>query len=268
MPVVGAITSLHNPQIRAIARLKSKKRDRYREQRFLGEGQRLIRHALTRGHRPAFAFYTADYAAGVEGAALVSDLLGEGVPLWEVTPDVMAALADTLTPQGIVAVFPMPAARTEQAQTARLLLILDALRTPGNVGTILRTAQATGVNAVICAPGTVDPFSPKVVRSGMGAHFDLPLLVDVQWESIAALVEGRHVWAATAEGQTLLWEADLSGCIALVIGSEAHGLGPEARALAQAFIRIPMVETAESLNAAVAASALLFEAQRQRWQQG
>ena len=144
------------------------------------------------------------------------------------------------------------------------MLVLDALRTPGNLGTILRTAQATGVGAVICAPGTVDPYSPKVVRSGMGAQFDLPLLTDVPWPDIASLVAGKQVLAASADGESVMWEVTLTGPTALIVGSEAHGIGPEAAALAHSRVRIPMVPSAESLNVAVATAALLFEAQRQR----
>ncbi len=265
MPITGVITSLQNPRVRAVERLKRKKRDRYREQQYVVEGYRLVHHALSRGYRPAFAFYTEAFAGSEQGGELVRALAAGDAPVWEVTPPVLEALADTVTPQGVVAVFPMRHPAPEQVRGAELVLVLDALRMPGNVGTILRTAQATGAGAVICAPGTVDPYSPKAVRSGMGAHLDLSLVVDVSWEQIATLVQGRRVFAAAADGEAVLWDVDLTGPVALIIGSEAHGVGAQGRALAEEGIRIPMSASAESLNAAIAASALLFEAQRQRW---
>lgn len=266
MPIAGAITSLQNPRVRAVERLKCKKRERYREQQYVVEGYRLVNHALSRGYRPAFAFYTGAFAGSEQGGELVQALAAGDAPVWEVSPPVLEALADTVTPQGVVAVFPMHHPSPRQVRQAELVLVLDALRTPGNVGTILRTAQATGAGAVLCAPGTVDPYSPKAVRSGMGAHLDLALVTDVSWEQIATLIQGRRVFAAASDGDALLWDVDLTGPVALIIGSEAHGVGAQGRALAQSGLCIPMAESAESLNAAIAASALLFEAQRQRWQ--
>lgn len=266
MPIAGVITSLQNPRVRAVARLNRKKRDRYREQQYVVEGYRLVHHALSRGYRPVFAFYTEAFAGSEQGGDLVLTLAAGEAPVWEVSPPVLEALADTVTPQGVVAVFAMHHPSPEQVRQAELVLVLDALRTPGNVGTILRTAQATGAGAVLCAPGTVDPYSPKAVRSGMGAHLDLALVADVSWEQIATLIQGRRVLAAAADGDAVLWDMDLTGPVALIIGSEAHGVGAQGRALAHSGLRIPMAATAESLNAAIAASALLFEAQRQRRQ--
>ncbi|MHB1317504.1 MAG: TrmH family RNA methyltransferase [Anaerolineae bacterium] len=264
MPLMGSITSLQNAHVKAVERLIAKKRDRYREQQFVVEGYRLVHHALSRGHRPVFAFYTAAFAETPQGASLVSDLATGDAPVWEVSPGILASVTDTVTPQGLVAVLPMLPGDPMQVRQADLVLVLDALRTPGNLGTILRTAQATGVGAVICSPGTVDPYSPKVVRSGMGAQFDLPLVTEVRWSEIALLLAGKQVLAASADGECVMWDVTLTGPTALIVGSEAHGIGPEAAALAQARVRIPMLPSAESLNVAVATAALLFEAQRQR----
>ncbi|MGI6368871.1 MAG: TrmH family RNA methyltransferase [Anaerolineae bacterium] len=264
MQHIAAITSLQNPHVRLIEKLTRKKRDRYRAQQYIAEGYRLVRHALQRGCRPAFVLMTAEFAGSAAGEELVAALAAVQSPMAIASPEVFQALADTVTPQGVLAVLPMPQADPARLRQAQLVLVLDALRTPGNLGTILRTAQATGVDAVVCAPGTVDPFSPKAVRGGMGAHIDLPLYVDVPWEGLPALLGPRRILAATAEGDTSLWQADLTGPLALVIGSEAHGVGTAARSLAQGGLRIPMAAGAESLNAAIAAAALLFEAQRQR----
>jgi TrmH family RNA methyltransferase len=264
MHYAGSITSLQNPRVRAVERLIAKKRDRYREQQYVVEGYRLVHHGLSRGHRPVFAFYTAAFAGTLQGADLVDDLVSGETLVWEISAEVLSTVTDTVVPQGVAAVMPMPRPDPDVVQNADLVLVLDALRTPGNLGTILRTAEASGVGAVICAPGTVDPYSPKVVRGGMGAHFGLPLLVDVSWDDIAGLLRGRRVLAATAQGEAVMWDVDLAGPLAIIIGSEAHGIGAEALALADESVSIPMVSSVESLNAAIATAALLFEVQRQR----
>ncbi len=263
MPLIGAIQSLQNPHVKRVRRLQSKKRDRYRERQFVAEGYRLVQHAVTRGYRPALVFFTAN-AAETAWRPLIDTLVTSDCPVWEVSDDVMAAMADTVTPQGILAVLPLPEHDVEQVAEADLLLIVESWRTPGNLGTVLRTALATGVGGVLCSPGTVDPYAPKVVRGAMGAHFDLPILADLSWDRIAALVADRQRILADASGQATLWELDWTVPTALIVGSEASGPGAEAQTLATQVARIPMAEGAESLNAAVAAAAFLFEAQRQR----
>jgi TrmH family RNA methyltransferase len=266
MPYAGSITSLQNARVRSVERLIAKKRDRYREQQYVVEGYRLVHYGLSRGHRPVFAFYTAAFAGTPQGVALVDDLASGETLVWEISAEVLSTVTDTVMPQGVAAVMPMPRPDPDAVHSADLVLVLDALRTPGNLGTILRTAQASGVGAVICAPGTVDPYSPKVVRGGMGAQFSLPILVDVSWGDIAGLLRGKRVLAATAQGGAVMWDVDLTGPMAIIVGSEAHGIGPEALALADMGVSIPMASIAESLNAAVATAALLFETQRQRRQ--
>ncbi len=264
MPYLGEIYSLQNSHVKLLRRLRSQKRDRYRGRQFLAEGYRLVQHAVSRGYWPAFALYTVAFAAYPEHAELITTLAsGEG-GLWQVSDEVMGVLADTVTPPGLVAVFAMPKADREALRRADLVLIADGWRTPGNLGTLLRTALATGVGGVICAPGTVDPYAPKVVRGGMGAHFDLALLPEASWAEIELLTEGKQRVLAEAQASLSLWELDWARPTALIIGSEAHGPSAEARALATQTASVPMAPGAESLNAAIAAAAFLFEAQRQR----
>jgi TrmH family RNA methyltransferase len=264
MPLIGEIQSLQNPHIKLLRRLREKKRDRYREGQYLAEGLRLVQHALSRGYRPASAFYTPTFAAHTEHDALLQALDAQECRLWQVSDEVMAAISDTVTPQGLLAVLPMPRPDPAAVRSAHLALIVDGWRNPGNLGTLLRTALATGVGAVVCAPGTVDPYAPKVVRGGMGAHLDLPIVVDLAWGEIGELLADRQRILAEAGAPLSLWEIDWTLPSALIIGSEAHGPGREARALATGAARIPMSEGAESLNAAIAAAGFLFEAQRQR----
>ncbi len=143
------------------------------------------------------------------------------------------------------------------------VLVLDSLRDPGNLGTLLRTAAAAGVQAVFLSPGTTDAFAPKVVRSGMGAHFRLPIL-SLSWEEISARLEGLNTYWADMEGQVSCWEADFKKPLALIVGGEAEGVSVEARQLAGKSVGIPMPGEAESLNAAIAGAILMFEVVRQR----
>lgn len=264
MTFSGMITSPDNTKVK-YARSLHKKRVRYREKRYLIEGLRLVAHALQRGRWPALVFHTEAFAATERGSSLVQRLVSrEDTAVWCVTPRVMKVICDTVSPQGVVGIVSMQEASAALAHRATLLLILDSIRDPGNLGTILRTAQATCVEAVVLSHGCADAYSPKVVRASMGAHFDLPLFHDATWPTIEKLVIGKHCVLADADGQLTPWEFDWAPPVALIVGSEAHGASAEARAMAQLSLRLPMAEGAESLNAAIVAAVMLFEAQRQR----
>ena len=143
--------------------------------------------------------------------------------------------------------------------------MLDAVQDPGNVGTLLRSAEAVDVAEVICTRGTADVYSPKVVRAAMGAHFSLPLTVDVEASELGdALGALDNIYATVADAAMPYYAADWRQPSALIVGNEANGIGEAALALATKQIAIPMLGRAESLNAAVAGSVVLFEALRQR----
>jgi TrmH family RNA methyltransferase len=176
---------------------------------------------------------------------------------------VLRAASDTQAPQGILAVLaqrslPLP-------EPLDFAFIPDGVRDPGNLGSMLRTAAAAGAGAVLLPAGTVDGFAPKVVRSGMGAHFRLPVHA-CPWDEIRRLVQdsGLSVYLAAAGDGLPYTQADFRGPLALVIGGEAEGAGSEAQALAHQRVSIPMPGGVESLNAAAAAAILLFEVVRQR----
>jgi RNA methyltransferase, TrmH family len=258
---LGTITSPDNAHVKHVRSLH-KKRARYRDKRYLLEGLRLVGHALDAGYRPALAFYTEEFASG-PGQDLVRALHEADIPAWITTPAVMERLADTVTPQGIVAVLPIPDP-PPLPPDASLLLVLDEIRDPGNLGTILRTAQAARVDAVLLTPGCVDPYAPKVVRAGMGAQISLALHPDTPWEAVLRLTAGTRRVLAEPTAPLTLWEWDWTEPTTLIVGGEAHGAGPEARAAAEARLRLPMAEEVESLNAAIATAVFLFEARRQR----
>jgi TrmH family RNA methyltransferase len=178
-----------------------------------------------------------------------------------VAPAVMAAASDMQTPQGLLAVVPFPSVRIPLSLS--FCLALDRLGDPGNLGTILRTADAAGVQAVFLLPATVDAYNPKVVRAAMGAHFHLPV-IEAGWDELREHLAGLSVWLADVREGVAYPHVDWRRPCALIISSEAEGPSAEALAFTPQRVHIPMPGQAESLNAAVAAGVLLFEAARQR----
>lgn len=253
------LTSPQNDKIKRVRRLQDQSRARREEQAFVIEGVRLVEEALLHGWQPELVLYTDDLDQ--RGTTILQNYRGEQIPVIPVSQEVMRAASDTETPQGLLAVLPLQS----RPRPARLdfVLLADAVRDPGNLGTLLRTALAAGVNLVLLPPGTVDPYSPKVVRAGMGAHFQLPIQ-KTSWDEIQKTLSPLRVFVADAQRGNPHTRADLTQPLALVIGSEAHGPGEKAAALGDEWLHIPMPGNAESLNSAVAGSILLFEVVRQR----
>ena len=246
------ITSTTNTRVKLVVALQGRARSRRKEGKIALEGVRLVADAMANGATPLFVLYTP-------GAA--DDLVAELASVTETAPvdaAVMRHITETETPQGVVAVFPMP--QPTFPETPSRVLVLDGLQDPGNVGTMMRTAAGAGRDAVVLAPGCVDLYNPKVLRAGMGAHFRVPV-VELDWGTIRALGL-PNVYIAAGEADRPYDAVDWRGRWALVIGSEAHGAGDEARELATMPITIPMARATESLNAATAAAVILFEAAR------
>lgn len=251
------ITSAQNERVKYVRSL-ARRRVRQREGRFVVEGTRLLDELVGAGIEPALVFYTAAWAESPAGQRLLPQIR-TGEAAWPVTDAVMAACADTQTPQGVLAVVPF----LSLSPRPGLLLILDTIRDPGNLGTILRSAESAGVGQVLLAPGTVDLYNPKVVRGAMGAHFRLPVFSH-DWPDIVQQASGRAVWLADAAGETAYDAVDWTRPSALIVGAEASGAGEEAAQMATGRVSIPMTGGAESLNAAMATTVILFEAARQR----
>lgn len=252
------IKSTSNPRIKRVRALQAERRAREAEGVLVVEGPRLLREALLAGLTPDLTLYTEDFAATEGGAALLEQVDGP-VPVSE---GVMKAASDTESPQGVLAVVPSPSLPFPPGLD--FVLVVDGTQNPGNLGAILRTAEAAGVPGVLLAPGTVDPTNPKVVRGAAGAHFRLPMRVAPDWGSIGGALAGLTVYLAEAEGGVFYDRANWREPSALIVGSEARGAGREAESLVRARVTIPMAGGAESLNVAVAAGILLFEMARQR----
>jgi TrmH family RNA methyltransferase len=257
------ITSAANPRVKAIRELHNR-RGRQEQQAYILEGIRLVEEALAAGVSPLAVYVNAArLEASPRGVALLARLQALRPLPEEMSLAALSAAADTETPQGVLAVLPLPPPQRVPSGSA-LVVVLDGMQDPGNLGAILRTALAAGVGAVITSPGCADVYAPKTVRAGMGAHFRLPVLPAVPWGEMPALLGGRRIVLAVPHGGTPYAQVDWCDSLVLIIGGEAMGVGAEARALATAEVSIPMASGVESLNAAVAAGVLLFEAYRPR----
>lgn len=254
------LTSLSNPKVKLVRSL-SRRRARYAARQFIVEGVRGLEEAQRAGITPALVFFTAAANADRRARGLLIQLQYTSVDVQEVSDTVMKEISNTETPPGILAVLPfVDLALPPQPQ---FVLILDAVRDPGNVGTILRSAWAAGVDSLVFAPSTADPYNDKVVRAAMGAHFHVPIMTAQTWEDIAKTVRSiPRIHLADAQAEIAYSDADWSRPVALIVGGEAEGASAGARDIATARIRIPMPGGAESLNAAMAATILLFHAAR------
>ncbi len=224
------------------------------------EGVRLVEEAANSNWPMRFVLF--DESLSDRGKSKVESLTSQGVDVEEVSTSVMKAMSETENPQGILAV--LESIQLPITNNPSFILIPDQIRDPGNLGTLLRSASATGVQAVLIPPETTDAFAPKVLRSGMGAHFKLPIQ-SMSWDEMSEVIKsaGLQVLIADMDGQSC-WEIDLTKPVALVIGSEAEGASESARKLANQKISVPMSGEMESLNAGGAGSVLMFEVVRQR----
>ncbi len=285
--MADVIASRRNPAVVATRKL-SQRKHRRAEGRFQVEGLQLIRMALEAGHRPLEAFF-APAIVDADGAApaartLPAELAVAGAACHAVTPDVLASLCERDDLQGVVATFALFGARIDEtagraalaAAIARrraggrvprpggpgLVVVLDRLQDPGNLGALLRAADAAGADAVVCVEPSVDPFDPRAVRGSMGSLFTVPLAATVDVTALAgwlgaagyALV-GADAHAGAPWGAGVL---DGPDGVALVLGNEARGLSADLAARLAARVRLPMYGQAESLNVAVAGGILMY----------
>lgn len=257
---MSLITSSRNERVRMVRALQTRSRIRRQERRTVLEGVRLIADALRSGVQPDFVCFTAEAReANRAVATLLEQIEASGTPCLPVLPALMDEMAETETPQGILAVVPWPDLPIPAAPA--LVLVVDGWRDPGNLGTALRTAAAAGVELVALMPGTVDALGPKALRAGMGAQFRVPAH-SFSWATLRARFAEHVVYLAEMDGTMPYDAADWSRPALIVVGEEAHGLSADARALPHTSLRIPMVSSAESLNAAVSASLLIYAARR------
>ena len=260
------ISSPENRIVKEAASLSEKKyRDKYGL--FLLEGPNLVKEAMQQGGRVRFIFTRAG-AGGSEIIGLIDDAKARGLAVYELTESLFAKVTLTQTPQDIAAV-----AGKRQTEAGEFfetvkdgcILVLDRLQDPGNVGTLIRSAEAMGFKGILAIKGTADPWQPKAVRAAAGSILRLPVLLCEDADQALELLAkaGKTVFTAAMDGSQACWDAELSKNAAVVIGNEGSGASEKLKAAAK-LLAIPMEGDAESLNAATAGSIIMYESMRQR----
>lgn len=260
------ITSLQNPRIKQLVKLRDR-RPRDEAGVFLIEGYREIRRALERNIPLQELYFSPAWFLGANEGALLETALGAGARLFELSKDAFAKVAYRERPDGLLAVAPQWKQSLPDLKLPRepFLLVVEAIEKPGNLGTILRGADAAGCDAVIVCDPVTDLFNPNVVRASTGVIFSVPCLISSSTEVHAWLKNAGIRTVATTPAATVLYtDSDLRGPLAVIMGSEQYGLSDFWLREADLPVRIPMAGQADSLNVAMATIITLFEAVRQR----
>ena len=258
------VTSLTNPTVKSVRGLHLRK-EREQSGLFVAEGLKIVTEAVELGHAPRILMYGKD----AEGHALLkraiqATLAARGEVI-EVTQDILAKVSRRDNPQAVVAVFAQvftPLTHLDPA-AAPCFVALHRVRDPGNLGTIIRSAHAAEAGGILLGKNTVDPYSDKVLRSSMGSIFHLPLYRDGDMMLKKLQNQGYKLAVTSLDATRSIYEEDLAQNLILVIGNEGSGVTKEIQDNAEMLLKIPMPGGAESLNAAVAASVILFEKVRQ-----
>ena len=258
------IASTANRHIVEARKLRQRKH-RQEQGRFLLEGLQLLTMALDAGHAPAQVFFCPEQFAGAHAPALLERFARTPAELFQVTPPVMAALSDRDGPQGIAATFPLFAAQLSDLRLSgrELVVVLDRPQDPGNLGGLIRTADAVGAAGVVVLEPAVDLFDPKTLRASMGSLFNLPVVLapdpaTLDWFARAGIIPTGASEHAVAPASAFWDDAALAGGCALVLGNEARGLSPDVTPRVRRWVGLPMRGKAESLNVGVAGGVLMY----------
>ncbi len=255
------IKSRDNQKIKDAARLKDHKY-RHREQMFLIEGRNLFCEAVKGQQELQRVFVERE-----EAEQYLDEFRKTRDVEWiKIDHNLMKYICDTQTPQGIVAVDRIPQWNLhETIRKSGLVLFLDRIADPGNMGTILRIAWAFGVQGVMLSSGCVDPFSPKVVRASMGAVFHVPVFYDISAEELVSYqAEGYRILASSLNTDLSINEVDFTGSVIIIVGSEARGVSAKILSVCDQSFKIPIITPVDSLNAGVACGIIVYEAGKQR----
>lgn len=256
------ITSTSNQIIKEVRSLRNKK-GRITAQAMLLEGCRLVKDAVDSGAEIRY-FVVSDSFCGKEGLFLSQV---SNIKTIQVSDVLFSRINETQSPQGIIAVAEFPIYdQNEIINSVKRVIALENLQDPGNLGTIIRSADACGFDAVILSKDSADPYNSKVIRSTMGSLFHIPvILTDDIYKALEELkLRNIFLVAAHTRDASPCWQADMSGNLVIIIGNEGNGLSDKIIELADMTVMIPMLGNAESLNASAAASMLIYECMRQR----
>jgi len=251
-------------KVQRLRRLVGRRSYRHAERAFVAEGAKVVNAAFDASASVEAVFF--DPGAGPTDLAVVERAFAAGCRVFELEKGVLERVAGTVTPQPVLAIVASVDVALDGLGRDGLIVLCTDVRDPGNLGTVLRSAEAAGTRGVVCTAGTVDPYNPKCVRASAGALFHVPLVVG--GNALQVLGElgawGMRRLATSARVGTPLWDIDLTGPLVLVFGNEASGLEPELEDTLDAKVRVPIEGRAESLNVGMAAAVLVFEAARQR----
>ncbi len=260
------ITSLQNPRVKNLVKLRDR-RPRDEQGVFIAEGYRALSRALEKGVSPAEIYFSPDWFLGANEEALLQQARAAGAKLYELSKHAFEKVAYRDRPEGLLGIMQQWRHELDSLRLSSppFLLIVEAIEKPGNLGTILRSADAAGVDAVICCDPVTDLFNPNVVRSSTGVLFSMPTVM-ASTNDVIEWIRSRRIRAVatTPHAEGLHTNSNLSGPLAIVMGSEQFGLSETWLAAADESVRIPMAGQADSLNVAMATLITLFEAVRQR----
>ncbi|MGE5614195.1 MAG: TrmH family RNA methyltransferase [Bacillota bacterium] len=260
------LTGSSNPVIKEVRSLKNRSA-REKKGIFFIEGSRFVAEALKESADILYIIMSDTFLAGHGKEELADMIEKSSIRCYEVPESLFGSISDTQTPQGILAVLRLQKKALDEAVLGNgMLVVMDMVKDPGNMGTIIRTADAAGCAGVIVTDGCVDVFNPKVLRSTMGSIFHIPVYHcgNVEEALMKVKESGFLVCASHLEGTVDIFDVDLTGNVALVVGSEAEGISGTAARNADLLVRIPMLGRAESLNVSVAAGIMMFEAVRRK----
>jgi TrmH family RNA methyltransferase len=266
-PTPAILTSPANPRIRSAAALRER-RERDRAGLTLVDGARELRRALDAGIPVVEAFVCESLLAGPDARAALDQLRARGIPPQPVNEAAFEKLAFGQRAEGLVAVIRVPSMALGDIAPLpdrALVVVLEAVEKPGNLGAVLRSADGAGADALIAASPRTDLFNPNAIRASAGTIFSLPLAAATTAQTLVWLDEhDLRVVTARVDADAVYSDVDLTGPLALVLGAEAEGLSEAWRGPRTTAVRIPMLGAADSLNVSVSAAILLYEARRQR----
>lgn len=262
------ISSPKNPRIKAVVRLRDR-RGRERDQKVLIEGYRALVRALEADYPVDQLYVCPEFFLGSNEEELIHRYREHGAAVFETTPEVFRKMAYRDRPEGLIGIGPQQRRGLGELSVPTapppLLLVAQGIEKPGNLGTMLRSADAAGVTALLLCESCTDLYNPNVVRASTGNLFTVPIAESTTPEALTWLRgRGIRLLAATPHADTLYTEVDLRGPVAVAVGSEQHGLDPTWIEACDMPVRIPMMGIADSLNVATATALLLYEGLRQR----
>jgi len=267
MPNIINITSSQNKYIKQTICLKTKK-EREKTKLFIAEGERLTSE-ISNNWEIEYIVLSKSYLNTLTESHFEKELFKRKI--FSISDELFLKVSDTINPQGILAVCRQKKYNQENIENILnkenpFFILLEKIQDPGNLGTLIRTADAANVDAIFLSKGCVDLYNSKTIRASMGSIFHLPIIVNSDFDILFNSLKNKKItiFAAHLKGTKLLYDVDLKKSCAILIGNEANGLSNEAAEKANFFVKIPMPGKAESVNAAIAGSIFIYEALRQR----